>query len=1355
MSNSIRLRTTPNGGDKYLKLKLEQDFDFIEILSLNLSQEDAYKRFCSDYGVVVGRVIINSGFGVPNAKVSIFVPLDDVDKDDPLIRGIYPYEIITDKNSDGIRYNVLPKESESNNNCFTPIGTFPSKREVLDNETILNVYCKYYKFTTTTNHAGDFMFFGVPIGTYTVHVDADISDIGFASQRPYDLIRQGTPQKLFESATKFKGGTNLDKLPQVKTANMGVNVQPFWGDTEVCEIGITRVDVDLNYNIIPSAIFMGSIFGDQKKNSVNKQCRPRGKVGEICEQVAGTGDLEMIRKTLSGEIEDFDVDGGRLIDDDGTWAYQIPMNLDYMITDETGNMVLTEDTNIGIPTRSSVRFRIGMDETGGEGRLRTRAKYLVPNNPSNINEVDYSFGSKTKNSSFKDLYWNKIYTVSNFITRYQSNGSVSSRNMIGIKNVDGCAGDKTPFPYNRVNTKTNPIFFILCLLIKVIGFIIALINSTIIWLINKIVKIINDIIDFINDLGGNIDNVPYVPCITVQCETDNGTKYFAPGCQGGSEGQIATTPQAEYYCDDYVGHDCKKEPLVGWDDCISFEMAKNLGLFQFDFYNDWVTGTLFGFLLKYKKRKKGTEKFCEFDCNDFTNDSNYSGVDGNKNNKPDNICQNHRFMDSCFSCGSDIDDDCQKEYKEYTGVTGVREGVIKKYEGVLYYAATRHNVVDKLYATDLICLGSVFDCDWQGFPKLQPFLVESTYKIPPDIEEGVELISGNEVTSTTGMVDIGGNTKGLFFHVNCLGIHTNEIQCLNVRHICEMGVDIDEMIEDSANPLNPPVLPDGVIGSNEIDEINKQFRDSYLVLNSGSTLPNVFNLGQNQVITSDFNTNNVTSYYNFASDYGNNGTDYLNFRALAGDSFYTQPKHSFFMYFGLLPGKTALDKMNDKYFTTCRLTPPDDIVIDTTVTADINGTNSGELTFTFVGGIGPYTYSVIDQNGVVITNGVVSIIPPNLNVTPVFVNGLSEGSYTINAYDSAGNQVSQTISLAGPTPFYCNVLVTKNVTTAGSTDGEIQILAGGGNTNNYTYTITDSNGVPSGNQPSGLLSPNPKLISGLGVDISGYTVTVTDGVDTCIKTGLTVNGPTVLNVLITKTNVICDNGQDGKIEIKVSGGQQPYSILTTGPASFTSNLQYISPIRKGTYITTVVDSNSQTFGPITTNIISQYGPIVISLPQANVWPVYKQCSSTLYRIPYLISAWAGVLNSNNVIIEYRIDNGAWLSVNDIYTGPNTVMFLEINKNLVSSDVKLRISNGTCRSNILTYNVSAMILPTTELNGSMSYTTSGSTYIHTVSASGGIGSLTGSSYNIGSFTSTTQHLSTTITDSVGCTKTLSD
>jgi hypothetical protein len=47
-------------------------------------------------------------------------------------------------------------------------------------------------------------------------------------------------------------------LVQVKTLNSAVN-STFWGDVDI-EIGISRLDFDLNYSVRPTAIFMGSIF---------------------------------------------------------------------------------------------------------------------------------------------------------------------------------------------------------------------------------------------------------------------------------------------------------------------------------------------------------------------------------------------------------------------------------------------------------------------------------------------------------------------------------------------------------------------------------------------------------------------------------------------------------------------------------------------------------------------------------------------------------------------------------------------------------------------------------------------------------------------------------------------------------------------------------------------------------------------------------------------------------------------------------------------------------------------------------------------------------------------------------------
>ena len=109
MGQSYRIRTEL-GVNKTINVQLDQDFEFLEILSLKIQQTDVYSRSCSEYGVVVGRVIANNGFGVPNARVSVFIPVEGIDESNPIISSIYPYKSPTDKNSDGYRYNLLPYE---------------------------------------------------------------------------------------------------------------------------------------------------------------------------------------------------------------------------------------------------------------------------------------------------------------------------------------------------------------------------------------------------------------------------------------------------------------------------------------------------------------------------------------------------------------------------------------------------------------------------------------------------------------------------------------------------------------------------------------------------------------------------------------------------------------------------------------------------------------------------------------------------------------------------------------------------------------------------------------------------------------------------------------------------------------------------------------------------------------------------------------------------------------------------------------------------------------------------------------------------------------------------------------------
>lgn len=270
MNKTQRIRTeVGSNADKHIKVKLEQDTKTVEILSLKIDQKDLYQSFNSDYGVLIGRVTANGGIGIPNAKIAIFIPISEEDKENEDIVAIYPYTTPRDKNKEGIRYNLLPRVAV--NNPFNtageyspavPVGSFPTKQEIVTNETFLEVYEKYYKYSTVSNRSGDYMIFGVPVGVHTVHMSVDITDIGTFSMTPGTMISQlGYSPQLFEK-NKVKFSTDLDTIPNIETQNISVDVRPFWGDVENFEIGITRQDFKIRATLVSSVTVFGAGFTD-------------------------------------------------------------------------------------------------------------------------------------------------------------------------------------------------------------------------------------------------------------------------------------------------------------------------------------------------------------------------------------------------------------------------------------------------------------------------------------------------------------------------------------------------------------------------------------------------------------------------------------------------------------------------------------------------------------------------------------------------------------------------------------------------------------------------------------------------------------------------------------------------------------------------------------------------------------------------------------------------------------------------------------------------------------------------------------------------------------------------------------
>lgn len=387
MPNSFRIRTQL-GANRTIPVKLDQDYDKLEILSLAIYPNNVYTRSCADYGVLCGRVFANKGYGIVNARVSIFIPISPEDESNPIVSTLYPYKGFDDFNEDGYKYNLLPYTPSHSGHVA--VGTFPERIDALTNPTVIEVYDKYYKFTAKTNDAGDYMIFGLPLGQHDIFMQVDLSDIGEFSLTPQDLIRMGRATEAQVNGTKFKFSENYSELPQIVTLTKIVQIQPFFGQDGVCQHYITRADFDLTseggIEFQPTAVFIGSMFSSTDKKKLKKRCRVPAKQGWLCNMIAGPGQIETIRQTIFTDnlgrpvLENFKLQNdGKLIDENGTWMVELPMNLDYVYTDENGVRRISPDGKVGVPVRGKYRFKIKWQQSPSLSEENRRAYFLVPN----------------------------------------------------------------------------------------------------------------------------------------------------------------------------------------------------------------------------------------------------------------------------------------------------------------------------------------------------------------------------------------------------------------------------------------------------------------------------------------------------------------------------------------------------------------------------------------------------------------------------------------------------------------------------------------------------------------------------------------------------------------------------------------------------------------------------------------------------------------------------------------------------------------------------------------------------------------------------------------------------------------
>ena len=299
-----------------------------------------------------------------------------------------------------------------------------------------------------------------------------------------------------------------------------------------------------------------------------------------------------------------------------------------------------------------------------------------------------------------------------------------------------------------------------------------------------------------------------------------------------------------------------------------------------------------------------------------------------------------------------------------------------------------------------------------------------------------------------------------------------------------------------------------------------------------------------------------------------------------------------------------------------------------------NGYNDGNIDLSVQNGIAPYTYFWSNSSG--------------FTAVTEDISNLSGGTYTVLVTDGIGCSETTDIQVINPNLITINNISKNNVTCFGLNNGSVSINAAGGyapynfdfgiqNPNAlvqgvYSVSITDSNNCPSVDTNITILEPSELIINPISNDVTcngynnGSVITSVSGgsypfsftwsgpnsyfspfqninnlvpgnynlyladANGCSESyNVLINEPNLMSNSINSTNVSCNGGTDGSINISPSGGLQPYSYSWSNG----SNLQDQINISAGLYSVDITDVNGCNL-PVITAIITEPPASVIN-----------------------------------------------------------------------------------------------------------------------------------------------------------------
>lgn len=257
--------------------------------------------------------------------------------------------------------------------------------------------------------------------------------------------------------------------------------------------------------------------------------------------------------------------------------------------------------------------------------------------------------------------------------------------------------------------------------------------------------------------------------------------------------------------------------------------------------------------------------------------------------------------------------------------------------------------------------------------------------------------------------------------------------------------------------------------------------------------------------------------------------------------------------------------------------PPEILVtIDNSTDVTCNGGNDGSAGITPLGGVGGYTFLWEGQStGFLSTDqDPVNLVADTYDLTVTDANGCSKTFTSLVTIDE-------------PLPFTIVLDGTADVSCAGGNDGSANITPGGG-TPPYAFAWTGAT--------TGYTSTDEDPVS---MPADDYSLTITDsrGCTQIYGSLLTIDEPPPLIFLFDGyTDVSCFGGNDGSVNITVSGGTTPYVFSWIGTGTGHSSAQE-DPVDliADTYSLTITDNQGCIQNLPNLVVISQPAPLDVTV----------------------------------------------------------------------------------------------------------------------------------------------------------------